>query len=108
MICFVHSRSAAVGMCTLCQKGACHECVALESPRLVCRDCAARGRAAGYGWYWWGWSGDGYGYEYKSSATIGGGPLVHFFAGIDSVTIRPMFARGCVAIRVLAVGGLAI
>jgi hypothetical protein len=108
MICFVHSRSAAVGMCTLCQKGACHECVAQESPRLVCRDCEARGRAAGYGWYWWGWSGYGYGYEYKSSAAIGGWPLVHVCAGIDPVTMRPRIAKGVVAIGNIAVGILAI
>ena len=108
MNCFTHSRSAAVGMCVLCQKGVCHECVAKETPRLVCRACAARGTALPYtspygsfGWY-------GYGYEYKSSVAIGAWPLVHVCAGIDPVTMRPRIARGVVAIGNVAVGVLAI
>jgi hypothetical protein len=104
MNCFTHSRSAAVGTCVLCQKGICHECVALETPRLVCRGCAARGSLPGYGWYGW----YGYGYEYKSSTTIAGWPLVHVCAGIDPITMRPRIARGVVAIGNIAVGGLAI
>ena len=43
MNCFTHSRSAAVGMCAICQKGVCHECVARQTPRLMCTDCAAHG-----------------------------------------------------------------
>jgi hypothetical protein len=39
MNCFTHSRSAAVGMCVLCQKGVCHECVVKDTARLVCRAC---------------------------------------------------------------------
>jgi hypothetical protein len=101
MNCFTHSRNAAVGMCAFCQKGICHECVATETPRLVCRACAARGGVLPYGWY-------GYGYEYRSSTTIGGWPLVHVCAGIDPVTMRPKIARGVVAIGNIAVGGLAI
>jgi hypothetical protein len=106
MNCFTHSRSAAVGMCALCQKGVCHECVATETPRLVCRACAARGRVLPYGWS--GWYGYGYGYEYKSSTTIGGWPIVHVCAGIDPLTMRPRIARGVVAIGNIAVGVLAV
>jgi len=106
MNCFTHSRNAAVGMCALCQKGVCHECIAKETPRMVCRDCAARGSALPSGWY--GWYGYGYGYEYKSSTTIGGWPLIHVCAGIDPVTMRPRIARGVVAIGNIAVGALAI
>ena len=99
MNCFTHSRNAAVGMCALCQKGICHECVAKEMPRLVCRACAARSRLLPYGWY---------GYEYRSSTTIGGWPLIHLCAGIDPVTMRPRIAKGVVAIGNVAVGALAI
>jgi len=106
MNCFTHSRNAAVGMCALCQKGVCHECIAKETPRIVCRDCAARASALPSGWY--GWYGYGYGYEYKSSTTIGGWPLIHVCAGIDPVTMRPRIARGVVAIGNIAVGALAI
>jgi hypothetical protein len=78
--------------------------VARETPRLVCRSCAARGAAPGYGSYGW----YGYGYEYKSSLTIGGWPLIHMCAGIDPVTMRPRIARGIVAIGNIAVGVLAV
>jgi len=104
MNCFIHSRSAAVGICGLCQKAVCHECVAQDAPRLVCRSCVARGTVPGFGGYGWGW----YGYEYKSSTTIGGWPLVHICAGVDPVTMRPRVARGVVAIGNIAVGALAI
>jgi len=43
MNCFTHSRSTAVGMCVICQKGVCHECVARQTPRLACAACAAPG-----------------------------------------------------------------
>jgi hypothetical protein len=104
MNCFTHSRNAAVGMCVGCQKGVCHECVARETPRLVCRACAASGGGQAYGWSGW----YGYGYEYKSSTTIAGWPLVHVCAGIDPVTMRPRVAKGVVAIGNIAIGGLAI
>jgi hypothetical protein len=104
MNCFTHSRNAAVGMCALCQRGVCHECVAGETPRLVCRTCAGGGGAQGYGWYGW----YGYGYEYRSSTTIGGWPLIHVCAGLDAVTMRPKIAKGVVAIGNIAVGALAI
>ena len=67
MNCFTHSRTPAVGMCVVCQKGVCHECVARQSPRLVCRTCSTAAAPVGFGWSGW----YGYGYEYKSSMTIG-------------------------------------
>jgi len=106
MNCFTHSRNAAVGMCALCQKGVCRECVGRETPRLLCHACAARGGVPGYGWY--GWYGYGYGYEYRSATTIGGWPLIHVCAGVDPVTMRPKIARGVVAIGNIAIGALAI
>ena len=104
MNCFTHSRTPAVGMCAVCQKGVCHECVARQSPRLVCRTCSTAVAPVGFGWGGW----YGYGYEYKSSATIGGLPLVHVCSGIDPVTMRLRVARGIVAIGNVAVGVLAI
>ena len=108
MNCFTHSRTAAVGMCALCQKGVCHDCVGSETLRLVCRACAAGGSAlpsawpcGSLGWY-------GYAYEYKSGMAIGGWPLVHVCAGIDPVTMRPRIARGVLAIGNIAVGLVAI
>jgi hypothetical protein len=106
MNCFTHSRNAAVGMCGVCQKAVCHQCVAREAPRLVCGACATRGSVLPYGWYGYGWY--GYAYEYKSSTTIGSWPLVHVCAGIDPVTMRPKIAKGVVAIGNVAVGVLAI
>jgi hypothetical protein len=105
MNCYSHGRNAAVGMCAVCQKGICHDCVANEMPRLVCRACAASGSVRPFGWYGYGF---GYGYEYKSSTTIRGWPLIHVCAGIDPVTMRPKIARGIVAIGNIAVGVLAI
>ena len=105
MNCFTHSRTAAVGICSVCQKAVCHECVARETPRLVCGACAARSGALPWGWYGYGWYGS---YEYKSATTIGGWPLVHVCAGIDPVTMQPKIARGVVAIGNIAVGAVAI
>ena len=65
-----------------------------ETPRLVCTACTERGGVIGY--------------EYRSSATIGGWPLVHICMGIDAVTMRPRVAKGLIAIGNIAVGGLAI
>jgi hypothetical protein len=104
MNCFKHGGRAAVGICGVCQKAICHDCVGGELPRLVCTDCAARGVRPAYamgGWY-------GYGFEYKSEASIGGWPLVHVCSGVDPVTMRPRVAMGVVAIGNIAVGGLAI
>ncbi len=107
MNCFVHGRTAAVGLCASCQKAVCRECVARDTPRLVCRTCAARGGALSYPWYGYGY---GYGpsYEYKSSLTLGGWPLVHVCAGIDPETLRPRVAKGVIAIGNIAVGVVAI
>ena len=107
MTCFTHSRIAAVGLCGVYQKAVCHECVAGDTPRLVCRACAARGGALSYPWYGYGF-GYGYSYEYKSALSIAGWPLVHVCAGIDPVTMRPRVARGVIAIGNIAVGVLAI
>jgi hypothetical protein len=94
MNCFTHARNAAVGLCAVCQKAVCHECVGRENPQLVCKTRVERGALVGY--------------EYRSKTTIGGWPLVHVAAGIDAVTRRPKIARGVIAIGNIAVGGLAI
>lgn len=106
MNCFTHAGKAAVGMCALCQKGVCRECVARDAPRVVCTACAARGDAIGSAWSGWGWY--GYGFEYKSVTAIGGWPLIHVCSGVDPVTLRLRVARGVIAIGNVAVGGLAI
>jgi hypothetical protein len=106
MNCFTHSRVAAVGLCAVCQRAVCHECVVRQTPRLVCRECAARGGLSVYAWP--GWSGYGYGFEYKSAASIGSWPLVHVCGGVDPVTMRPRIAKGVVAIGNIAVGVIAI
>ena len=94
MNCFVHDRSAAVGLCAACQKAVCRDCVGLDAPRLVCRSCLERRAVVGF--------------EYRSSASIGSWPLIHICAGIDTVTMRPRVARGVVAIGNIAVGGIAV
>jgi hypothetical protein len=98
MNCFVHDR-AAVGLCVLCQKAVCRDCVGREAPRLICRQCDERGAAIGF--------------EYRSKVEIAGWPLVHLTGGLDPVTLRPRVARGIIAIGniaigVFAVGGLAV
>jgi hypothetical protein len=92
--CFVHDRSAAVGLCAVCQKAVCRDCVGRDTPRVVCRTCI-EGRAV-------------LGFEYRSSASLGSWPLIHICAGIDPVTMRPRVARGIVAIGNVAVGVVAI
>ena len=94
MNCFTHDRKTAVGMCVVCQKGVCHECVGRDTPRLVCRACADRGSVLGF--------------EYRSSGTFRGWPLVHVCMGMDAVTMRPKIAKGVVAIGNIAIGGLAV
>jgi hypothetical protein len=94
MNCYVHARSAAVGICAVCQKALCRACVAHETPRLVCQACATERRVMGF--------------EYRSTAAFGGWPLVHVCAGVDPVTMRPRVAKGVIAVGNIAVGGLAI
>jgi hypothetical protein len=101
--CFTHGGKPAVGMCGLCQKGVCRECVGQDAPRLVCAACLERREFAGASWGWYG-----VGFEYKSGTIIAGWPLVHVCGGFDPVTMRPRIARGIVAIGNIAVGGLAI
>lgn len=103
MNCYMHNTRPAVGICSICQKALCHECVGRDAPRLVCRTCAAR-PVVGYA-YPYGYP---YGYEYKSSMSIGGWPLVHLCSGVDPATMRPRIARGIVAIGNIAVGVLAV
>lgn len=94
MNCFIHDRTAAIGMCVVCQRGVCRDCVGGDSPRLVCRTCV-QGRVV-------------LGFEYRSTATLAGLPLVHICAGIDPVTMRPRVAKGVIAIGNIAVGVVAI
>jgi hypothetical protein len=94
MNCFVHTHTAAVGICSACQKAVCRECVGRDAPRLVCRTCVQRAPVQGF--------------EYRSAVTIGGWPLVHVCLGMDAVTMRPKVARGVVAIGNIAIGGIAI
>ena len=102
--CFSHGVKAAVGLCSLCQKGVCRECVGHGHPEARLRRLPANGGNLP------GTGGDGtaYGFEYKSATIIAGWPLVHVCSGFDPVTMRPRIARGIVAIGNIAVGGLAI
>jgi hypothetical protein len=92
--CFVHDRSAAVGLCASCQKAVCRECIGRETPRVVCRTCIEQRAVVGF--------------EYKSSASIAGWPLIHICMGADPSTLRPRVAKGVIAVGNLAVGGVAI
>ena len=94
MNCFVHDRTTAVGMCVVCQKAVCRECVGRDTPRLVCRTCRDQRSVMGF--------------EYRSAAGIGSWPLIHICMGVDLVTMRPRVARGVIAIGNIAVGGVAI
>jgi len=92
--CYTHTTRAAAGICSICQKAICHDCVGRDVPRLVCGDCASRSAVM-------------FGFEYKSRASIGSWPLLHICTGIDPVTMRPRAARGVIALGNIAIGGLA-
>ena len=94
MNCFVHNRSAAIGVCGVCQKAICRDCVGRESPQLVCRACVSARPVLGF--------------EYRSELAVGSWPLVHVCVGVDPVTQRPRVARGVIAIGNIAVGGVAV
>ena len=94
MNCFIHDRSAAIGLCGVCQKALCRECVATESPRLICRTCVSARPVLGV--------------EYRSELAIGSWPLVHVCMGVDPITRRPKIARGVIAIGNVAVGVVAV
>lgn len=94
MNCYLHDRAAAVGMCAVCQKAVCRDCIARDSPRLLCRTCLEQRTVVGF--------------EYRSGASVAGWPLLHICAGVDPVTMRPKVAKGVVAIGNIAVGGIAI
>ena len=84
MTCYVHEGVAAVGVCAACQKAVCRQCIARESPRLICTACVARRPVIGF--------------EYKSEASLGSLPLLHITTGVDAATGRPRLARGVIAI----------
>ena len=92
--CYVHDRLPAVGLCAVCQKAVCRDCVARDNPRMVCRTCAEQRTI--------------FGFEYRSSARIGDWPLIHICAGLDPATMRPRVAKGVIAVGNIAVGGVAI
>ena len=85
MNCYTHGTRPAVGICAICQKAICHNCVGRDAPRLACRECVELSPVV-------------LGFEYKSPVTI----------GIDPVTMRPTAAKGVIAIGNIAFGGLAI
>jgi hypothetical protein len=95
MNCYTHTTSPAAGICAICQKAICRDCVGRDTPRLACRTCIERGSLI-------------YGFEYKSPLMIGEWPLVHVCMGIDPITMRPRAAKGVIAIGNIAIGGFAL
>jgi hypothetical protein len=95
MNCFSHDRMPAIGVCCVCHRAVCRDCIASDSPRLVCRPCAARGGVL-------------YGFEYRSAMRVGSWPLIHICGGVDPLTMKPKVAKGVIAIGDIALGGVAI
>jgi hypothetical protein len=93
MDCYVHSRPA-VGVCALCGRGVCRDCLIQDSPHLICHTCEANPPTQGF--------------EYRSGLEIAGLPFIHICAGVHPLTKRPRVAKGVIAIGNIAVGGLAI
>ncbi len=93
MRCFVHTETESVGVCSLCGKAVCRDCVAASEPKLICRGCVGQGVI--------------FGFEYRSAAEIGGWPVVHICTGVDPVTMKPKIAKGIIAIGNLSVGAFA-
>jgi len=104
MNCYAHAGRAAVGVCALCGKGICRDCVARDTPRLLCATCIGRGGLAT------AWPAGRYGasWEYRSAIAFNGWPLLHVCFGNDPVTYRPRVARGVIAIGNIAIGAVAI
>lgn len=94
MKCRLHYSVDALGACHFCKTPVCFDCAARMSPHLVCTTCAARGVTTGF--------------EYRTSASIGGWPLLHVCAAYDAGSMTPKPARGVIAIGPVAFGGLAI
>jgi hypothetical protein len=92
--CVTHDQAAAIGICSICQKAICRQCVGREAPRLACRSCIERGGVIGF--------------EYASSLTLGSWPLVHICMAMDRSTMQPRIANGVIAVGNIAVGGVAI
>jgi hypothetical protein len=92
--CYVHNHTPAVGICCVCQKAVCRECVGRDTPRLACKTCVEQSRVLGF--------------EYRSAAAVGSLPFVHVCLGIDPITMRPRVAKGIVAIGNIAVGVVTI
>ena len=102
--CFSHGVKAAVGLCSLCQKGVCRECVAMDTPRLVCAGCLQWRESSGYRWGWYG-----YGFEIQirhDHRRLAARARLQRLRPGDDAPAR--IARGIVAIGNIAVGGLAI
>ena len=93
MHCYVHAGTEAVGVCSACGKAMCRDCIATDTPRLLCRTCSSQPM---------------FGFEYRSEMSIGNLPLVHVCTGVNPVTGRPKVARGVIAIGNIAVGIFAL
>ncbi len=93
MHCFAHPGTEAVGVCIVCGKALCRDCVASDAPRLVCKGCSGQPL---------------FGFEYRSEVSLGSLPFIHVCTGVDPVTRRPKVARGVIAIGNIAVGVVAL